>query len=171
MKKHERWYSPRLERDISLVRWGTVGTPVLLFPTAGGDAEETERFLMINALSGLLAAGRVKVYSCDSIAGRTWVDERHDPLRCAWVQNQFDACVYNEVLPAIRHDCRSQDIEILTAGASIGAFNAMAFLCRHPDAVRAAICMSGGFDFPHWRGGHPPPPDFAFSFPLHSCPT
>ncbi len=29
-----------------LVRWGTYGQPVLLFPTAGGDAEEIERFLL-----------------------------------------------------------------------------------------------------------------------------
>jgi esterase/lipase superfamily enzyme len=86
------------------------------------------------------------------------------------VQNQFDGCMYNEVLPAIRNDCRSHDIEILTAGASIGAFNALAFLCRHPDAVRAAIGMSGSYDFQHWLGGYTPM-DFYFSSPLHFLPN
>jgi len=48
MKVNTRWHSARLRQDIQVVRWGFAGVPVLLFPTAGGDAEECERFL--NAL-------------------------------------------------------------------------------------------------------------------------
>ena len=43
MKDVFRWYSPHVEQEIQLVRWGHMGTPVMLFPTAGGDAEEVER--------------------------------------------------------------------------------------------------------------------------------
>ena len=43
MKQVSRWWSPRLECDVTVARWGHWGTPVLLFPTAGGDAEEIER--------------------------------------------------------------------------------------------------------------------------------
>ena len=57
MKTEEQWYSPRVECDVRLVRWGHHGAPVLLFPTAGGDAEEVERFGLVDSLSGLLAAG------------------------------------------------------------------------------------------------------------------
>ena len=54
MKKDvERWYSGRLETDTQLVRWGDFGTPVLLFPTAGGDAEEVERFHLVGVLGDL----------------------------------------------------------------------------------------------------------------------
>ena len=68
MKKDTiRWYSHRTEHDTQLVRWGHFGRPVLLFPTAGGDAEEMERMLMIKALSPLINAGRIKVYSIDSL--------------------------------------------------------------------------------------------------------
>jgi esterase/lipase superfamily enzyme len=42
-----------------MARWGTFGTPVLLFPTAGGDFEEIERFLMIKVLSPLIDAGKI----------------------------------------------------------------------------------------------------------------
>ncbi|MGH9388656.1 MAG: esterase family protein, partial [Vicinamibacteria bacterium] len=70
-KLRTNWYSERLGQELLLVRWGEVGTPVLLFPTAGGDAEEIERFQVIDVLAPLLEAGRIKVYSCDSIAGRT----------------------------------------------------------------------------------------------------
>ena len=34
-----RWWSERVQRETTLVRWGAFGQPVLLFPTAGGDAE------------------------------------------------------------------------------------------------------------------------------------
>ena len=69
MKETARWHSPHLERDVTMVRWGTYGTPVLIFPTAGGDAEEIERFHLVGVLSELLEAGLVKVYSVDSLAG------------------------------------------------------------------------------------------------------
>ena len=37
-KEVTRWYTRRLEQEVQLVRWGHYGTPVLLFPTAGGDS-------------------------------------------------------------------------------------------------------------------------------------
>ena len=60
--QEERWYSQRVEQEVHLVRWGHYGTPVLLFPTAGGDAEEVERWHLIGALSELIDAGKIKVY-------------------------------------------------------------------------------------------------------------
>ena len=38
-KTVSKWHSPRCAQDVSLARWGHWGQPVLLFPTAGGDAE------------------------------------------------------------------------------------------------------------------------------------
>jgi len=169
MKDSLEWRSPRLEQDVRLVRWGTFGTPVLLFPTAGGDAEEIERFQLISALGGLIDSGRIKVYSCDSIAGRAWISGEHSPEYCSRLQNLFDAFVYHEVTPAIRHDCNSDDIEVVAAGASIGAFNAVATVCRHPDAFRLAIAMSGTFDLSKWLKGHMYE-DFYFSSPIHYLP-
>ncbi len=169
MKESESWHSPRVERQIRLVRWGHYGTPVLLFPTAGGDAEECERFLMIQVLRPLLDAGRIKVYSVDSVASHAWVSGRHSPDYCSRLQALFDACLYHEVAPAIRADCGSPDIEILTAGASIGALNALAVLCRHPDVFAKAICMSGTYDLSGWLGGRWND-DFYFSSPLHYLP-
>ncbi len=49
-----RWRSERLGREVTLVRWGHFGQPVLLFPTAGGDAEEVERMWLIKALRPLI---------------------------------------------------------------------------------------------------------------------
>jgi esterase/lipase superfamily enzyme len=146
VKELSRWWSSRLEREVMVARWGHWGQPVLLFPTAGGDAEEIERMLVIDALRGLLEAGRIKVYSLDSVAGQAWISRQHSWSFCALLQERFDGFVRHEVVPAIRTDCRSTDIQIITAGASIGAFNAVAALCRHPDVFSTAIGLSGTYD-------------------------
>ena len=57
MKTASSWYSGRVEQEINLVRWGHWGQPVLVFPTAGGDAEEIERMQLIGALGPLIDGG------------------------------------------------------------------------------------------------------------------
>jgi len=170
MKQTSRWYSPRLQQDITIARWGHWGTPVLLFPTAGGDAEECERFMLVQAVGDLLEEGRIKLYSCDSVAGRTWISGRHSAEHCSWLQNQYDGFVAQELVPFIHLDCQSKTIEIVTAGASIGAFNALASLCRHPDQFRLAIGMSGTYDLERFAHGHINL-DFYYSSPLHFLPS
>jgi esterase/lipase superfamily enzyme len=169
VKLKTSWYSERLGQEVGVVRYGHFGQPVLLFPTAGGDCEEAERMHLIGALSPLIEGGRIKVYTCDSVAGRAWIDSRRSGAHKAWVQNRFDAFVTEELVPAIRMDCRSADIEIVTAGASIGAYNALASLCRHPDLFKAAIGMSGTYNLEGWMGGDHTL-DFHFSSPMHFLP-
>jgi len=162
------WRSERLGRELKLVRWGVVGTPVLLFPTAAGDAEECERFLMIDALSPLMEAQRIKVYSVDSIGTQAILDDELSREAAARVQNRFDEAVYREVVPAIRADCRDEGIEVIVAGASLGAFNALAALTRHPDVFKTAICMSGTYDLTRWMTRSSQ--DWYFSSPLDFLP-
>jgi esterase/lipase superfamily enzyme len=167
VKERSTWRSDRLGEDVTLVRWGVSGAPVLLFPTAGGDAEEVERFHLLDVASDLLAAGRVKIYSCDSVAGRALVKAEGSPRHRGWVQDRFQEYVYHEVVPAIRADCRTGDIEIIAAGASIGAFNALAHVVRYPDVFRSALCMSGTFDLVRFIKDGQPGPEFLASSPLH----
>jgi esterase/lipase superfamily enzyme len=168
-KESSTWHSERLGQPMTLVRWGEVGTPVLIFPTAGGDAEECERFLMLRVLSKLLEQGRIKVYSVDSVAGRFWIDEDASTVTGARMQNRFDACLYHEVVPAIRQDCQDPEASIITTGASIGAYNALAALCRHPDVFSQAICMSGTYDLTKFLSG-PMTQEYHDCSPLHFIP-
>jgi esterase/lipase superfamily enzyme len=152
-----------------MVRWGHFGKPLLVFPTAGGDAEEIERFGVIDVLGPFIDAGRIKVYSVDSVAGRV-IAQRHFPReRCGAVLNRFDACVHTEVAPRIRADCNSPDIAVAVAGASLGAFSALATLCRHPDVFDLAIAMSGSYDLEALLDVTVSE-DFYFSSPLHYLP-
>lgn len=169
-KESSTWYSHRVHRRVTLTRWGAIGTPILIFPTAAGDAEESERFHLIDAIGPLLEAGRVKAYSVDSVPGQVWLQENNRMDHASWIQNQFDAVIEHEIVPAIRHDCNhAEGLQIIVTGASIGAFNALASLCRHPELFRKAICMSGTYDPRRFLSGEANDEWFRSS-PIHFVP-
>lgn len=158
MKIKTSWWSGRLDQSVSVCRWGEVGVPFLIFPTAGGDAEEIERFKVVDTLGDYLTEGRIKIYSCDSVAGRIMLGGEGDPAHRMWMLAQFLEFVRWEVVPAIRKDCGSEDIGVMTGGSSIGAFNALASICRYPEVFTHALCMSGTYDLRRFLDG--PATDF-----------
>jgi esterase/lipase superfamily enzyme len=169
VKTIDRWYSDRLEQEFTVARWGHFGVPVLVFPTAGGDAEEIERNHLIDACAGLLEAGRVKIYSCDSVSGRAMASAIGTVEYRMWLLNQFHQAVRHEVVPAIHADLGGAAQRIVTAGASIGAFNAVALLCRFPDTFEAAIGMSGTYRLQRFLEGRWSE-DLFFASPLDFLP-
>ena len=146
MKLRERWYSPRVQSDVTVVRWGHFGRPVIVFPTAGGDAEEIERMRVIDSLGDLIDAGRIKVYSCDSIAGYAMVRGDGSPRYRAALLDGFHHFVRDEMIPAIWADCSTPGADVIVTVASIGAFNALAVVVSH------AIGMSGTYDVSQFIG-------------------
>ena len=71
------------------------------------------------------------------------------------------------MVPAIHADTGGPNA-VIVAGASIGAFNALALVCRYPDLFRAAVCMSGTYDIERFIGGFTD--DLFFSSPMHFLP-
>jgi esterase/lipase superfamily enzyme len=164
------WTSTRLPEPARVMRWGHFGTPVLLFPSAGGDCEEVERFHLVGALAGLIDSGRIKVFSVDGIAARAWLRGTVSPEGCARTQSSYDAYIDTEVVPLIRRDCQSDTIEIIAAGAAIGACSAISALVRLPAVYRVAIALSGIFDLSRYLvGGFTPA--LASVLPLHALRT
>lgn len=137
------WTTARLPQPARMARWGHFGAPVVIFPTAGGDYEEIERFQLVAALSGLIDGGRIKAYSVDAIAARAWLAANTSPQECVRLQERYDSFLYEDVLQRVRADCKNDRIEPVLVGASIGAAAAVSTLCRHPDSFRAAIGLSG----------------------------
>lgn len=167
MKQVFRWESPRLQRELTLVRWGQAGAPVLFFPTAGGDAEEIERFHMIDALSDLIDGGKIRLYSVDSVSGQAWLFEEGTVEHRLWLQNEYQHAIRHEVVPAIQQDCRSLELSVITCGASLGAFHAAAMVCRFPEVFERALCMSGTFDLERVFRLKNSTLDLYYSSPLH----
>ncbi|MEJ0037302.1 MAG: alpha/beta hydrolase-fold protein [Gammaproteobacteria bacterium] len=164
LKEIWTWGTKRLEGSwpgslatptaVRLSRWGHYGTPLLLLPSAGADSEEVERFGMIEALRSPIEAGRLKVFSLDGLAAHPWLQAKAPPDECARAQRAWEALVSEEVLPQIRTDCRSDDVEIFVAGPAFGACSALALACRYPDVFRGAIAMSMPFSMPvQWPEG------------------
>jgi esterase/lipase superfamily enzyme len=169
--KSSRWYSERLKEEATLNRWGYSGQPVLVFPTAAGDAGEIDRFHLIRVLEPLLAAGRIKIYSCDSVAGRVWFGKEGSPEHRMYMTHQFHQYIKHEVVPAIRMDCQKADIGVWATGASIGAFHAVAVTCRFPDMFHRALGMSGTYDLMRFIERDHPTDYFFVSSPIHFVPT
>ena len=167
-KRTEVWRSSFLAQEVAVARWGEDGLPVLLFPTAGGDAEEVERFRMVEVLAPLVRSGRIQIFSCDSVPGRCWVSDAFSSSHCSWVQNRFDEFLYYELAPYMQHLATGRDI--VTAGASLGALYSLAAVCRHPDVFSHAICMSGKYDLEEMLDGERMTLDFYYSSPLHFLP-
>lgn len=163
------WRSTPLGREVGVARWGHAGPPLVLFSTAGGDAREVERFHLIRALAPLVEAGRMRVYSCDSVPGRALMTGEPTPEEFAALLYRYDVFVYHELLPFIRWECGAE-AEPVAAGASLGALFALIALCRHPDAFREAVCLSGKYDLEDYFEDGEPPLDFHYASPLHFLP-
>jgi esterase/lipase superfamily enzyme len=88
------WTTPHFKEAARLIRWGHFGTPVLIFPTAGGDFEEIERFHLIDALGELIDQGRIKAYSVDGLGVRAWLSARSTAQASTQLQNATDTYIY-----------------------------------------------------------------------------
>lgn len=148
------WTSPELGQEMQVATWGDAGKPVLLFPTAGGDFLEAERFLMLRVLTPLIEAGRIRVYACGSVSGDGWMNDEARPGHKSWLQARFDNYLSRELVPWIRHDIGDPSVRLIGTGASLGGFNAVNAGLKHPDQFWLTIGMSGTYDFDRWMNGH-----------------
>src|SRR5215468_8969368 len=65
-------YSPAIGSAGTVVRYGHWGRPVLVFPSEQGRAFDFANNGMVDAVSALIEAGRVKLYCVDSHDGASW---------------------------------------------------------------------------------------------------
>ena len=151
-----------------IVRYGTWGFPLLLFPTAAADFEEYERFYLIETMRPWIEAGKVSVYSIDSVNQYTWMDDRIHPADRAVKHDYYDSYVVNEVVPFIWGQQGNSE-RIITSGSSMGAYHALNFMLRHPDLFGGTVAMSGAYDLTPWTGGYMDERVY-FNSPLHYVP-
>ena len=141
----DEWHSPSLDSRMEIVTYGDYGFPLLMFPTAAADFLEYERFYMIDAMKDSIEAGKVKVFSINSINRESWLHDDLHPEYKALRQVQYNSYVASEVVPFIWNSCQGR-IGVITAGASLGAFHCANQLFRRPDLFAGCIAMSGAFD-------------------------
>src|SRR5215213_9721472 len=96
------WYSSRLEKEMPIAVYGYYGFALLLVPTASADYLEYERFQLIDAIKPFIEAGRVKVFSINSINNESWMNNEMEPHHKAIRHKAWNDYVCNEVIPFIR---------------------------------------------------------------------
>jgi esterase/lipase superfamily enzyme len=154
-KRIERWRSPTLGLEMPIVSYGWAGTPVLLFPTAAADFLENERFWLVKAVEPHLFAGRIRLFSIDSINRLAWMDRTIPVPEQARRQALYARYVEDEVVPFIRHVAGDGGARAITTGASFGCFHAANAFFRRPDLFGGVIGMSGFYDLaPGYLNGY-----------------
>jgi esterase/lipase superfamily enzyme len=135
----------------TVVTHGHWGRPVLVFPTEGGRAIDFENNGMLDAVSDLVDAGRVKFYCVDSADEHTWSRNDLPTEQRARNHGAYEAFVLEDVVPFIHRDCGGSS-EIITLGASLGAYHAVHIALRRADLFPLAIGLSGNYDPSSWHG-------------------
>jgi len=153
--KHEyhRWHSPRLGREMGINVYGHYGSPILVFPTSGGDENEYAGQGMIGALQHHVDDGRVKFYCVNEVNNQSWYDKQAHPRHRSYVQAMYDGYIAFEVAPFIRDHCQTQELGITTSGSSFGAYHAANALLKHPDQFRRCLALSGVYDIRKFMDG------------------
>jgi esterase/lipase superfamily enzyme len=147
------WYSPSLGNEMPIAMYGHHGFALLMVPTAAADYLEYERFQLMDHLAPLVDAGKMKVFSVNSINTESWLNKQMEGAHKAIRQNQFNEYIYNEVVPYIKNNT-SWETPIIVTGASFGALHSMNLFLKRPDLINGAIAMSGVYDLTEYTDGY-----------------
>jgi esterase/lipase superfamily enzyme len=163
------WYSPSLNKEMPIGVYGNYGFALLMIPTAAADYLEYERFQLMDSVAPFVDAGKVKVFSINSINTESWLNNNMNPHDKAIRQQQFNDYVFNEVVPFIRNNT-SRETPIITCGASFGALHSANLFFKRPDLINGCIAMSGVYDLTEYTKGYFDD-DVYFNSPIHYIPN
>lgn len=152
-----------------MATYGHYGFALLLVPTAAADYLEYERFQLLDQIAPFIDAGKLKVYSIDSINNESWLNNHMNPRDKSTRHQQWNDYVFNEVVPFIRGNS-SNETMIYTCGASFGALHSMNLFLKRPDIINGVIAMSGVYDLTEYTKGHYDD-DVYFNSPMHYMPN
>lgn len=145
------WHSPAVGRTMR-VRWfGHGGARVLAFPTTMGDHDEWPNRRMPDVLGEHIRRGWITLFCLDHNHDLSWYDKRIPPGERAWRHLAYDRYLATELLPFTQHVNGTPFV--IATGASFGAYHAMTFAMRNPQAVQRVIGMSGMYDIRNMTNG------------------
>ena len=88
-----------------VLAYGHYGRPMLAFPSQQGYCHDYENMGMVDAIAGLIDAGRVKLYCVDTIDGQTWHDGSLPLEERARRHGAYEEWIVGAVVPYILDDC------------------------------------------------------------------
>jgi esterase/lipase superfamily enzyme len=168
-RRHIMLPDPHLGRNVHLWSYGHFGPPVIVFPSAAGFAHEWDSHGMVEMLSPLLLAGRIKLYCPESNVAAAWTRRDEGLPERMQHHRSYEQFVMNTLVPYIRRDCGGWSGPMNATGCSLGAMYAALFAFKFPETFGRALCMSGrylatAFTDDEMSG------DVYFNSPLHFVP-
>lgn len=142
---------PGREESLEVVRHGSWGRPVLLFPAEAGSARDAEHNGMLEAVRGLVEAGRVSLFCVDSLDGWSWSASDLPTEERARRGGTYTAWLSQAVLPWVLEQTGGGQ-EVITVGVSLGAYHAVHLTLQRADVAPLAIGLSGNYDPTTWNG-------------------
>ena len=139
---------PGPDRPLSVIRYGHRGRPVVVFPTSGGRAADHADRGMVDALSFLIDAGRIKLYRLDSLDHLSWSNKAVDHETRARHHDDYERWVTEEV---VRSSGRTRPVLVTCSPPAAASAASTRSTPRAAPArpVPVAIANSGAFD-PSW---------------------
>lgn len=107
---------------------------------------------MPNVVGESIEKGWLQLYCVDSVDSESWYCSWAHPAGRAYRHSQYDAYLYNEVLPFSEQ--KNANPFLITTGASFGGYHAMTFGLKHADKVSRILAMSGLYEIRRFTGGY-----------------
>lgn len=152
-REYAHWVSPILGRKMELLWFGHGGRPMIWFPTSAGRFYQAEDFGLIGGVADLLDTGQVQIACVDSVDDESFFAKHRHPAERLARHDQYDRYILDEVIPFVHQKTRSK-ARLTTLGASFGAYHAVNFGFRHPDAVAKVLGLSGKYDIYAFLDGY-----------------
>jgi esterase/lipase superfamily enzyme len=150
-REYVEWDSPILGRRMGLLWFGHAGRTMIWFPTSKGRFYQYEDFGLIGTVSDLIEGGALQIACVDSVDAESFYAEHRPPAERMARHDQYDRYVASEVVPWARQ--KGAPTKVGTFGASFGAYHAVNFGFRHPDAVDKVVGFSGKYDIHSFLDG------------------
>jgi esterase/lipase superfamily enzyme len=165
--EEHHWPSEALGHEMWLKFYGHDGRPVIAFPSQDGRYWDWEGWGMVDAVGGLIEAGRLRLIAVDSIDWQSWTNTAAPPGDRARRHDAYDRYLATELMPFVTSLTGAD--RAWTTGASMGAFHAVNLVFRHPDLFDGLVAMSGLYRLRHFIGDYVDDAVY-FNSPLHYLP-
>jgi esterase/lipase superfamily enzyme len=144
LRRHHKWFSDRLGKEMELLVFGHAGAKVLVFPTREGRFYDYENWGLIDALRCSIDGGYIRLFCVDGVDSESLYCRTTAPQERARRQRQYESYVLEEVIPLMRAENGSP--YLIAHGCSIGAYHAVNLALRHPDLFGKVVALSGRYD-------------------------
>ncbi len=147
--RYFKTYSNCLGRDMEFKVYGHRGKPVLFIPCQAGRFFDFENFHMDDVFRPWIDAGKIMVFSIDTIDGETWADKGGDPRRRIERHEQWYHYIVDEFYAKMCDIAGERNWfqqPAIPFGCSMGAMHAGNLFFRRPDLFDGVLALSGIYD-------------------------